>query len=79
MDQLEEIRLELVPALRDLFLVDWPRYISAYYTIDNYINWMWLGDVQFFCLNGDWKKNGTFIIKVSCIINVEPLNSDKDR
>jgi hypothetical protein len=64
MDRLEEIHLESIPALRDIFLVDWPRYCSAYYTIDNYINWIWLGCVKFYCLNGDWKTNRTFIIKV---------------
>lgn len=56
--------------LRDLFKPEWPANAVAYYTIDNYINWLQLKpemkNIQFYSLNGDW-RDGTYLIVVGRI------------
>lgn len=56
--------------LRDLFQPKWPANAVAYYTIDNYINWLQLKpamkNIQVYSLNGDW-RDGTYLIVVGRI------------
>lgn len=72
MDKLIEIPRASLPELRDLFLVDWPKYVTANYTLDNYINWMEkdssLQDFQILSSNGLWRDNGTFVVIVRIFI-----------
>lgn len=68
MDELIEIPRASLLELKDLFLVEWPKYVTANYTLDNYINWIKkdteVQDYQIFSLNESWRDNGTFIIIV---------------
>jgi hypothetical protein len=68
MDFLVEIPRESLSKLKDLFLINWPQYINANYTVDNYIRWLNLSpdmsNVTFWSLNGEWSQNGTFILIV---------------
>ena len=72
MDELIEIPRASLPELKDLFLVDWPTYVTANYTLDNYINWMEkdasVQDYQILSLNGSWRDNGTFVVIVRIFI-----------
>lgn len=72
MEKLIEIPRASLPELKDLFLVDWPKYVTANYTLDNYINWMEkdssLKDFQILSLNGLWRENGTFVVIVRIFI-----------
>lgn len=55
------------PDLRDMY-VQMKNRSCSYYTIQNFINWYDQNpsiDIKFYSLNGDWKADGTFIIKVS--------------
>lgn len=59
------------PALRDMYLHNWPQNMVGFYTVDNYIKWVERkpsltenGNFQFFSLNGNW-QDGTFIVAVS--------------
>lgn len=54
--------------LRDINLLNWPRHISAYYAVNNYIKWCKINSqieksITFYCVNGDW-SDGTFFIVV---------------
>uniref|UniRef100_A0A182LT36 N-acetyltransferase domain-containing protein n=1 Tax=Anopheles culicifacies TaxID=139723 RepID=A0A182LT36_9DIPT len=65
-DQLVEIPREDWTTLRDLFQCDWPKHEFAYYLLGNYVNWMEHHetiDVKCYSLNGDWRKNETFVLK----------------
>lgn len=72
MDELIKIPRASLPELKDLFLVDWPKYVTANYTLDNYINWMEkdssVQDYQIMSLNGSWRDNGTFVVIVRIFI-----------
>lgn len=72
MDELIKIPRASLPELKDLFLVDWPKYVTANYTLDNYINWMEkdssVQDYQIMSLNGTWRDNGTFVVIVRILI-----------
>lgn len=56
--------------LRNMYLKDWPEYNTEYYSIDNAINLMAKAPEQYgkflqiFTLNGDWQKDGTFVLLV---------------
>lgn len=69
MDKLVDIAFNDWSKLRDMYLGNWPENISAYYTIDNYIQWFekrgFLKNFHIYCLNDDW-KDGTCVIVV-CI------------
>lgn len=64
---LTTIKPESWPALRDKFLVDWPRNAMGYYTIENFIKWNRLDsayeDCVFYSLDDDW-SDGTVLILV---------------
>lgn len=69
MKSLEKIPLELLPQLRDLYKIDWPKNIVGFHTLDNYIKWFAksppdMEHVQIFSYHGTWNENGTFIIIV---------------
>lgn len=69
MSVLTELSIECVPRLRDLFLREWPEYISSYYTIDNYLKWIKSDsqlrkEIKFYTLGEDWKSTGTFLLTV---------------
>lgn len=72
---LVEIPIESLPTLRDKFLVEWPKHIIAFSLIDNFVsrferNPKSIGNVKFYCLNGNW-ENGTFV----AVMVRENLNS----
>lgn len=57
------------PALRELYIRNWPEHIMGFFTVDNFIRWTEKkpSDVQNVCiysLDGDW-SDGTFICTVS--------------
>lgn len=67
-DRLVEIPHSDLPALRDLFLPDWPKHIIGHDLVNNYIRWFakdpTFNEATFYSLNGDW-SDGTFIVIVS--------------
>ncbi len=66
-----EINRVKLPQLRELYRVEWPKYVSSFLTIDTCIRWFSknprLKDVKVFCLNGRI-DDGTFIMIVSRVI-----------
>lgn len=70
-DKLVEIPPVEWPNLQELFKVNWPVNVVAFYTIQNYINWFKkepsLPNIKFYSLNGDW-SDGTYIIVVCDVI-----------
>uniref|UniRef100_A0A182WFH2 N-acetyltransferase domain-containing protein n=1 Tax=Anopheles minimus TaxID=112268 RepID=A0A182WFH2_9DIPT len=52
--------------LRDLFRESWPEHHVAYATIDNYIRWYekdsTIKNLTIYCLNGSWRKDGTYLV-----------------
>lgn len=76
MSKLEKIPINSLTKLRDKFLVEWPKYISSYYMIENYINWInrdagLLERVSFWCLESCWETDGAYIITVSQFTKLE--------
>lgn len=57
------------PELRDLYVANWPHNLVAYHTVDNFIQWHRrdpsIRNLTFYSLNGDWRKDGTYVIVVS--------------
>lgn len=55
--------------LRDLYVANWPVNLVAYHTVDNFIQWHrkdpGIKNLTFYSLNGDWRKDGTYVIVVS--------------
>lgn len=70
-DKLVEIPQYSLIKLRNLFKANWPAHISAYYLIDNYMTWLErvnnIKNLKILSLNGEWRKDGTFVIIVSKI------------
>lgn len=58
------------PALKDMYVDNWPENYSTYFAIDNGMNLKqrdpvnYKNEIQLFSLNGDW-SDGTFILLVS--------------
>lgn len=69
MNSLENIPLEQLPQLRDLYKVNWPENIVGFHFLDNYIKWFAknpsdMEHIQIFSYNGTWNENGTFVVIV---------------
>lgn len=66
-DKLTEIPTSDWPALRDLYLVNWPTNFLGYQTVDNYIQWVkqrpTIKNLNIYSLNDDW-LDGTFVVMV---------------
>lgn len=67
------MRIQEIPAadwsvLRDKFLIDWPKNMLGYYTVDNFVRWKsYEPDIEhlnLYALDGDW-SDGTFVAVVS--------------
>lgn len=60
---------EDLPILRDMYKINWPRHIVNYQTLHNFILWLdnypSIDGLSIWSLNGTWRQNGTFIIKVN--------------
>lgn len=69
MNNLCEISCENWPELRDLYKINWPRFISSYSLIDTFIDWKAKGcqDVSYkiFSCDEKWREHGTYFIDVS--------------
>ena len=69
--KLVEIESKDWKELRDLFLVDWPQHILGYSIVNNYIEWTekseghQIANLKVFSVDGDWRRDGTFIVIVS--------------
>ncbi|XP_055597620.1 uncharacterized protein LOC129747426 [Uranotaenia lowii] len=65
-DSLTVITPDKWPELRDIFKRDWPEHLVAYHTIDNFIDWHrrdpQIKNLTFYSLNGEWQKDGTYLI-----------------
>lgn len=68
-DKLVEIPQYSLIKLRNLFKANWPDHIAAYYLIDNYMTWLErvnnIKNLKIYSLDGEWRKDGTFVIIVS--------------
>lgn len=70
-NQLVEIALKDWKELRDLFLVNWPHHILGYSIVNNYIEWTeksegrQIANLKVLSVDGDWRRDGTFIVIVS--------------
>lgn len=77
-DKLVEIPQYSLIKLRNMFKANWPKNITAYYLLENYMEWLEkvnnMKNLKIYSLNGDWRKDGTFVIIVSIFNkNVHPL------
>lgn len=65
-DKLVEIPQYSLIKLRNMFKANWPKNITAYYLIENYMEWLEkvnnIKNLKIYCLNGEWRKDGTFVI-----------------
>lgn len=68
-DKLVEIPQYSLIKLRNMYKVNWPKNITAYYLIENYMEWLEkvnnMKNLHIYSLNGEWRKDGTFVIIVS--------------
>lgn len=83
-DKLVTLAAEDLSSVRDLFKVDWPKHIISYSTIETLIkkfekNPSLQDEIKIFCLNGDWARDGTFILhfQVRWLIYTEECRSVK--
>ncbi|XP_052898160.1 uncharacterized protein LOC128304948 [Anopheles moucheti] len=64
---LQNIPLEELDELCDLYRADWPKYAYTFYMLDNFYNWrnqVRNGEVQVFTdPKRDWRITGTFVLK----------------
>lgn len=71
-DKLVEVPQYSLIKLRNMFKANWPKNITAYYLIENYMEWLEkvnnMKNLKIYSLNGDWRKDGTFVIIVSIFI-----------
>lgn len=55
-------------ALQKLYLQDWPKHCVGYFWLDNYLRWLdkdpQLKHLAFYTLNGDWRRDGLFLLVV---------------
>ncbi|XP_055598405.1 uncharacterized protein LOC129747982 [Uranotaenia lowii] len=65
-DSLTVISPDLWPELRDIFKRDWPAHLVAYHTIENFIDWHrrdpTIKNLTCYSLNGEWRKDGTYLM-----------------
>lgn len=70
-DKLVEVPQYSLIKLRNMFKANWPKNITAYYLIENYMEWLEkvnnIKNLKIYCLNGEWRKDGTFVIIVSLL------------
>lgn len=68
-DKLVEIPQYSLIKLRNMYKANWPKNITAYYLIENYMEWLEkvnnMKNLKIYSLNGEWRKDGTFVIIVS--------------
>jgi hypothetical protein len=68
-DKLVEVPQYSLIKFRNMFKANWPKHITAYYLIENYMEWLEkvnnIKNLKIYSLNGDWRKDGTFVIIVS--------------
>jgi hypothetical protein len=68
-DKLVEVPQYSLIKLRNMFKVSWPKHIIAYSLLENYMEWLEkvnnIKNLKILCLNGEWRKDGTFVIIVS--------------
>lgn len=68
-DKLIEVPQYSLIKFRNMFKANWPAHITAYYLIENYMEWLEkvnnIKNLKIFSLNGEWRKDGTFVIVVS--------------
>lgn len=68
-DKLVEVPQYSLIKFRNMFKTNWPSHIIAYYLIENYMEWLEkvnnIKNLKVYSLNGEWRKDGTFVIVVS--------------
>lgn len=68
-DKLVEVAQYSLIKFRNMFKANWPMHITAYYLIENYMEWLEkvnnIKNLKIYSLNGEWRKDGTFVIIVS--------------
>lgn len=68
-DKLIEVPQYSLIKFRNMFKANWPEHITAYYLIENYMEWLEkvnnMKNLKIYSLNGEWRKDGTFVIIVS--------------
>lgn len=68
-DKLVEVPQYSLIKFRNMFKTNWPSHIIAYYLIENYMEWLEkvnnIKNLKVYSLNGEWRKDGTFVIIVS--------------
>jgi hypothetical protein len=68
-DKLIEVPQYSLIKFRNMFKANWPTHITAYYLIENYMEWLEkvnnIKNLKIYSLNGEWRKDGTFVIIVS--------------
>lgn len=73
-DKLVEVPQYSLIKFRNMFKANWPAHITAYYLIENYMEWLEkvnnIKNLKIYSLNGEWRKDGTFIIIVSEIVGI---------
>jgi hypothetical protein len=69
MEKLNEIDVENWLKLRDLYKIDWPRYISSYNLIDLLFQFKSrdnsLDFIKIYCCDENWNQHGTYFASVS--------------
>ncbi|XP_058126745.1 uncharacterized protein LOC131267802 isoform X3 [Anopheles coustani] len=66
-DQRMDILFDEWSELRDIYRRNWPKHEFAFYLLQNYIQWKSQEqtlNVNIFSLNGNWRNDGTFVLKV---------------
>jgi hypothetical protein len=74
-DKLVEIPQYSLIKLRNMYKANWPKNITAYYLIENYMEWLEkvnnMKNLKIYSLNGDWRRDGTFVIIVSKFLKIK--------
>jgi hypothetical protein len=74
-DKLVEIPQYSLIKLRNMYKANWPKNITAYYLIENYMEWLEkvnnMKNLKIYSLNGDWRRDGTFVIIVSKFFKIK--------
>ncbi|KAL5278893.1 GLYATL3.2 family protein [Megaselia abdita] len=87
-NDLIELPIDDWVTLRDMYLTDWPEHNTRYNALDNAIRLLrkeaekYRGDFKIRTLNGEWKKDGVFIMiidKPRCGILFGTLADNNDR
>jgi hypothetical protein len=76
-DKLIEVPQYSLIKFRNMFKANWPTHITAYYLIENYMEWLEkvnnIKNLKIYSLNGEWRKDGTFVIIVSAFFGIFTL------